>query len=142
MTEYIRPVFVYHRNYESLESNLVFSDQQSVDNVLVRLVHMSGKHVSSAFPIVDAMLPGMHRLSATFRKEVTPHGSSMTIRKFRSDPMTVIDLINFGTLDYDLAAYAWLMLENKATAIVAGQQRRARLLFSMLCFRWSTLTRR
>ena len=81
---------------------------------------MSGKHVSTAFPIVDATLPGGHRLSATFRKEVSPQGSTLTIRKFRKDPFTIIDLINFGVMDYNIAAYAWLLIENRFTAVVVG----------------------
>jgi flagellar protein FlaI len=115
-----KPLFVYHRKYETLTTNLAFQDPEKLDDLIVRLVHMSGKHVSTAFPIVDATLPGRHRLAATFRKEVSPLGSTMTIRKFREDPITVIDLINYGVLSYTLAAYAWLLLENRATAIVVG----------------------
>lgn len=113
-------VFVYHRRYESIETNLSFFNEQKLDDMIVRLVHMSGKHVSTAFPIVDATLPGGHRLAATFRREVSPQGSTMTIRKFRKDPITIIDLINFGVLDYTIAAYAWLLIENRFTAVVVG----------------------
>ena len=113
-------VFVYHRRYESIETNLTFSNETRLDDMIVRLVHMSGKHVSTAFPIVDATLPGGHRLAATFRREVSPQGSTMTIRKFRKDPITIIDLINFGVLDYTIAAYAWLLIENRFTAVVVG----------------------
>ncbi|MDA4130236.1 MAG: type II/IV secretion system ATPase subunit [Thaumarchaeota archaeon] len=113
-------VFIYHRRYESIETNLSFSNEQKLDDMIVRLVHMSGKHVSTAFPIVDATLPGGHRLAATFRREVSPQGSTMTIRKFRKDPITIIDLINFGVLDYTIASYAWLLIENRFTAVVVG----------------------
>ena len=116
----VRPVYIWQRKYESMETNLTFEKDEDLDNTIIRLVHMSGKHVSAAFPVVDATLPGKHRLSATFRREVSPHGSTATIRKFREDPMTVIDLINFGTLDHKIAAYAWLMMENRSTAIVVG----------------------
>jgi flagellar protein FlaI len=113
-------VFIFHRRYESIETNLSFSNEQKLDDTIVRLVHMSGKHVSTAFPIVDATLPGGHRLAATFRREVSPQGSTLTIRKFRKDPITIIDLINFGVLDYTIAAYAWLLIENRFTAVVVG----------------------
>jgi len=115
-----KAVFIYHRKYESIETNLNFKNEQKLDDAIVRLVHMSGKHVSTAFPIVDATLPGGHRLAATFRKEVSPQGSTLTIRKFRKDPITIIDLINFGVLDYNIAAYAWLLIENRCTAVVVG----------------------
>ena len=115
-----KSVYVYHRKYESIETNLSFKTEEKLDDAIVRLVHMSGKHVSTAFPIVDATLPGGHRLAATFRKEVSPQGSTLTIRKFRKDPITIIDLVNYGVLDYNIAAYAWLLIENRFTAVVVG----------------------
>jgi len=115
-----KSVFIYHRKYESIETNLTFKNEEKLDDAIVRLVHMSGKHVSTAFPIVDATLPGGHRLAATFRKEVSPQGSTLTIRKFRKDPFTIIDLINYDVLDYNIAAYAWLLIENRYTAVVVG----------------------
>jgi len=115
-----RPVYVWHRNYESIETNLEFENDEELDNVVVKLVHMSGKHVSSAFPIVDASLPGQHRLSVCYRREVTPFGTAFTIRKFREDPYSIIDLINLGTFSEEMAAYFWLCLENRASIMVLG----------------------
>jgi flagellar protein FlaI len=115
-----RPVYVWHRNYESIETNLEFENDEELDNVVVKLVHMAGKHVSSAFPIVDASLPGKHRLSVCYRREVTPFGTAFTIRKFREDPYSIIDLINLGTFSEEMAAYLWLCLENRASIMVLG----------------------
>ena len=75
-----KPVYVWHRKYENLETNLVFKTDEEVDNLIVKLVHMSGKHVSTAFPIVDASLPGKHRLAVCYRREITPFGTTFTIR--------------------------------------------------------------
>jgi flagellar protein FlaI len=115
-----KPVYVWHRKYENLESNLVFRDDEELDNLMVKLVHMAGKHVSSAFPIVDASLPGKHRLAVCYRREVTPFGTTFTIRKFREDPYSIIDLINLGTLSEELAAYFWIGLEHRASIMVLG----------------------
>ncbi len=115
-----RPVYVWHRNYESIETNLEFENDEELDNVVVKLVHMAGKHVSSAFPIVDASLPGKHRLAVCYRREVTPFGTAFTIRKFREDPYSIIDLINLGTYSEEMAAYFWLCLENRASIMVLG----------------------
>ena len=76
-------VFVYHRRYESIETNLTFSNEQRLDDTIVRLVHMSGKHVSTAFRSCDATLPGGHRLAATFRREVSPQGSTLDYQKIQ-----------------------------------------------------------
>jgi archaeal flagellar protein FlaI len=115
-----KPLFVYHKGYESLETNLTISDEEQMDNLITRLSHMAGKHVSTAFPIVQGTLPGRHRLVATFRREVSPQGSSATIRKFREDPLTIIDMLNLNLMDYKIAAYTWFLMQNRATAIVVG----------------------
>jgi flagellar protein FlaI len=115
-----KPVYIWHRNYESIETNIEFQTDEELDNMVVKLVHMAGKHVSSAFPIVDASLPGKHRLSVCYRREVTPFGTAFTIRKFREDPYSIIDLINIGTFSEEMAAYFWLCLENRASIMVLG----------------------
>ncbi|HML02836.1 MAG TPA: type II/IV secretion system ATPase subunit, partial [Candidatus Bathyarchaeia archaeon] len=115
-----KPVYVWHRKYESIESNLRFVDDEELDNMVVKLVHMAGKHVSSAFPIVDASLPGKHRLAVCYRREVTAFGTAFTIRKFREDPYSMIDLINIGTFSEQMAAYFWVCLENRASIMVLG----------------------
>ena len=115
-----KPVYIWHRKYENLETNLVFQNDQEVDDAVVKLVHMAGKHVSTAFPIVDASLPGKHRLAVCYRREVTPFGTAFTIRKFRDDPYSIIDLINLGTLSEEMASYFWTCLENRASLMVLG----------------------
>ncbi|MEM0322139.1 MAG: type II/IV secretion system ATPase subunit, partial [Thermoprotei archaeon] len=115
-----KPVYVFHSKYESMPTNLVFEKEEDLDDYVVRLIHISGKHISTAFPLVDATLPGRHRLMATYRQEITPFGSTVTIRKFRTDPVTIVDMLNYGTLNEPIAAYLWLMMENRLSAIVIG----------------------
>ncbi|MGC8939468.1 MAG: type II/IV secretion system ATPase subunit [Candidatus Bathyarchaeia archaeon] len=115
-----KPVYVWHRNYESVETNVEFESDEELDNMVVKLVHMAGKHVSSAFPVVDASLPGKHRLAVCYRREVTPFGTAFTIRKFREDPYSIIDLINLGTFSEEMAAYFWLCLEHRSSIMVLG----------------------
>ncbi len=115
-----KPVYIWHRNFESIETNLQLESDEILDNMVVKLVHMAGKHVSSAFPIVDASLPGKHRLAVAYRREITPFGTAFTIRKFREDPYSIIDLINIGTFSEEMAAYLWVALENRASIMVLG----------------------
>lgn len=115
-----KPVYVWHRKYESLPSNLTILDRESFNNFIIKLAHFAGKHVSSAFPIVDAMLPGRHRLAATYGEEISPSGSTFTIRKFREEPYSIIDLIELGTLNERIAAYFWVALENRLTVMTMG----------------------
>jgi flagellar protein FlaI len=114
------PVYVWHRKYESLPTNLIFTDEKHLDNLIVKLAHLSSKHISTAFPILDAMLPGKDRLAATFRREVSPKGSSFSIRRFRDEPFSIVDLMDLGTLNEEIAAYFWLLIENRMTIAVIG----------------------
>jgi flagellar protein FlaI len=114
------PVYVWHRKYESIPTNLIFTDEVNLDNLIVKLTHMANKHISTAFPLLDAMLPGKDRLAATFKREVSPKGGSFSIRRFREEPFSIIDLIELGTINEDIAAYLWLLIENRMTLAVIG----------------------
>ncbi len=115
-----KPVYIYHRKYASTRTNIVFTDEEELDDFITRVVHRQGKHVSIAHPIVDLTLPGKHRLAVSFGKETTPAGTSFTIRKFRDDPLTIVDLIMNETIDESIAAYLWMLMENKMSVMVVG----------------------
>lgn len=115
-----KPVYVWHQRYESIPTNIRFTREEDLDSLVVKLAHKAGKHVSVAFPIVDAILPEGHRLAATFKKEVSRHGSTFTIRKFREKPLSIVDLIRGGTLSSDLAAYFWKLMEYNMTGLIMG----------------------
>ncbi|MEM0014754.1 MAG: type II/IV secretion system ATPase subunit [Zestosphaera sp.] len=115
-----KSVYVWHRKYESLPTNVIFRNEIELDEYVLKLAHMAGKHISVAYPVLDAILPGGHRVAATFSKEVSTSGSSFTIRKFSESPITIADMINFGTISSDIAAYFWLAMDYKLTTLVLG----------------------
>jgi len=115
-----KPIFLWHRKYENIKTNLIFRDEIELDDFIMRVVHKAGKHVSIAFPIVDVTLPEKHRLAVSFGKETTPSGTSFTIRKFRKDPFTIVDLIENETIDESIAAYLWLLMESKMSVMIIG----------------------
>ncbi|MEM2297134.1 MAG: type II/IV secretion system ATPase subunit [Ignisphaera sp.] len=115
-----KPVYVWHRKYESLPTNIEFLSEEELDEYILKLTHMAGKHISVAYPILDAILPGGHRLAATFRKEVSTAGSTFTIRKFSESPLTIVDMINYKTISPDIAAYFWLAMDYKMTTLILG----------------------
>ncbi|MEM4591037.1 MAG: type II/IV secretion system ATPase subunit [Nitrososphaerota archaeon] len=114
------PIYVWHRDFESMPTNISFNDREALDDFIIHLAHKAGKHVSSAFPIVDAMIYGKHRLAATFREEISPRGSTFTIRKFREKPFSITELILSNVLNSEMGAYFWLLLENKASLMLIG----------------------
>jgi len=114
------PVYVWHRKYESIPSNISFTSAQVLNDFIVKMAHKSGKHISSAQPLLDGMLPEKHRLAATFMNEVSTKGSTFCIRKYREDPFSIVDLIELGTLNERIAAYFWLLLEYKMSFMIVG----------------------
>ncbi|ADC65582.1 type II secretion system protein E [Ferroglobus placidus DSM 10642] len=114
------PVFVYHRKYGNMPTNLTFSKEE-LDSYVLSLAQKANKHLSYANPIVDATLPDGSRIQITYGSEISTRGSTFTIRKFRSDPFTPIDLINLGTLSSKITAYFWLLVENKRSFMVIGE---------------------
>ncbi|MEA3558433.1 MAG: type II/IV secretion system ATPase subunit, partial [Candidatus Thermoplasmatota archaeon] len=70
--------------------------------------------------LIDATLPEGHRLNATFGREVTTRGSSFTIRKFKEDPLTIIDLVKFGTFSPEMIAHFWMAVQYGDSMIFAG----------------------
>ena len=115
-----KPIFVWHRKYESIPTNLLFNDERVYNDFIIKLAHKASKHISSANPMLDATLPEKHRMAATFQKEISTHGSSFCIRKFREDPISVVDQIGFGTMPPKLAAYFWILLENRMNFMIIG----------------------
>ncbi len=114
------PIYVWHRLYESLPTNILFEDEAELDSFIIRLAYLAGKNISIASPILDASLPEGSRIQLTYGNEVTRRGSTFTIRRFKVDPLTISDLITFNTISSEMAAYLWFVIENRASVIVAG----------------------
>lgn len=113
------PIFIYHKKYDEITSNIYFDSPSQLDSFVIRLAQICGKQISIFSPIVDGKLPDGSRLQSTLAKTVT-RGSTFTIRKFRENPLTPVDLINFKSLSLDMAAYFWMAIENGASVLFCG----------------------
>ncbi|MEM1576247.1 MAG: type II/IV secretion system ATPase subunit [Archaeoglobaceae archaeon] len=114
------PIYIFHRKYTNLKTNIVFEDEDELDSFVINLAQKCGKHLSVAEPMVDATMPDGSRIQLTLGREVTDHGSTFTIRKFREEPVTPVDLIAWKTFSAEQMAYLWLCIENKKSLIFAG----------------------
>ena len=114
------PLYVWHREHESIPTNIMYQKDSELNNFARKLAYICGKHVSMADPIVDATLPDGSRINLTLGHEITKRGSTFTIRRFRADPITIVDLIKFGTCSIDIAAFMWYLAEKKSTMLIAG----------------------
>jgi len=113
------PIFLFHRKEQNIKTNISF-DTNSLVSLAITLAQRSGKHISSASPIIDATMPEGSRLQLTFGREVTSRGTSFTIRKFRETPFTPVDLMDLQTFNVEMLVYFWLAIENNKSLVFIG----------------------
>ncbi|WP_336359436.1 type II/IV secretion system ATPase subunit [Haladaptatus sp. ZSTT2] len=113
------PLFIYHDQQDNIETTITFS-QAELDNFVIQLAQRSGKHISIGAPVVGTTLPDGSRAELVMGEEVTPRGSAFTIRRYATDPLTPIDLINYETFTLRQMAYLWLGIESGKSLIFAG----------------------
>lgn len=113
-------IYVWHRKYEYIPTNVRFETTEELNSYALRLAYLCGSHVSIAQPMLDSCLPEGSRINLTYGTEITRRGSTFTIRKFKADPLTIIDMIGFNTLSAEVAAYFWFAVENRVSIMVSG----------------------
>lgn len=114
------PLYIYHRKYGSIKSNIKFEKEDELDAYVVWLAQKCNKHISVANPLLDATIPDGSRLNATLGKHVTKRGSSFTIRRFKDNPFTPVDLLRFKTVSTEMMAYLWISVEFGSSMLVCG----------------------
>jgi len=113
------PLFLYHRKYRNIKTNIAF-ESEVLNSLAITLAQRSGKHISTGSPMIDATLPDGSRLQLTLGTEVTTRGTSFTIRKFREEPFSPIELMEIGTFNADELVYFWLAIENNKSLLFIG----------------------
>ena len=113
------PLFLYHRKYRNIKTNISF-ESDILNSLAITLAQRSGKHISTGSPMLDATLPDGSRLQLTLGTEVTTRGTSFTIRKFREEPYSPIELLDYGTFNIDALVYFWLAIENNKSLLFIG----------------------
>jgi flagellar protein FlaI len=114
-------IFLEHKIFKGLQSSVVFEDHEDLDSFVLRLSESIRKPVTLRDPILDATLPDGSRINIVYGREVSRRGSNFTIRKFGGTPLSILDLIDFGSLNYEMAAYLSLMIEEGMNLFVVGE---------------------
>ncbi|MHC1628806.1 MAG: type II/IV secretion system ATPase subunit [Candidatus Nezhaarchaeales archaeon] len=115
------PIFVEHKIFKSMKATIEFKTQEELDMFIIRLCERIGRPVSPRRPIVDASLPDGSRINVVYGSDVSRRGSNFTIRKFSSTPLSITQLIKFGTMTAQMAAYLWMLLESGMSIFVCGE---------------------
>ncbi|WP_139823693.1 CpaF family protein [Thalassobacillus devorans] len=114
------PQQVYAERGGRLElTDITFRDNDHVMAVLEKIVAPLGRRVDESSPMVDARLKDGSRVNAII-PPLALGGPTITIRKFSKDPFTIHDLIRFGTLTEEMAAFTKACVEAKLNIFVSG----------------------
>ncbi|KKH45838.1 type II/IV secretion system ATPase subunit [Methanosarcina sp. 1.H.A.2.2] len=114
-------IFVEHKIFSGLKTTISFKEISDLDSFVIRLSEKIGKPITYRNPIVDATLPDGSRINIVFGEDISRRGSNFTIRKFAGTPMSILELLELGTLDYTIAAYLWILIKEGMNCFVAGE---------------------
>ena len=114
-------VFVEHKVFSSLKTTISFEENEELNSFVIQMSEKVGKPITYRDPIVDTALLDGSRINIVFGEDVSKQGSNFTIRKFMGIPISILELIDFGTIDYTMAAYMWMMLRAGMNCFVSGE---------------------
>ncbi len=111
---------VYIERHGKLElTDKRFTDDRQVVEIIRRILAPIGRRIDEVSPMVDARLSDGSRVNAII-PPLSLTGPTITIRKFAAEPFTVKDLIGFGTLSPQIAAYLKLCVMHRRNIIISG----------------------
>jgi len=115
-------VFVFHKKFGMCKTNISISEKDLTDSIQ-RISLTIGRDFSMKSPLLDARLPDGSRVNATL-SDLSPAGATLTIRKFSSPPLTILDLIDNQTISSEAAAFLWVLVDgfgvSPQNVLVAG----------------------
>ena len=113
-----KQVFV-ERKGKLIQSDVTFYDNEQLLNVIDRIVSPLGRHIDEANPMVDARLQDGSRVNAVIAP-LSLKGPLLTIRKFSKKPLSVQNLIDFGSLTIKMAAFLEACVKGRLNVVVSG----------------------
>jgi flagellar protein FlaI len=113
------PVWVYHKKYGWLKTNIFITPETEIQNYASIVARRVGKQITTLTPLLDAHLITGDRVNATLFP-ISSHGNTITIRRFRRDPITVTDLLQNKSTSSEVMSLIWLMMQYEMNIIISG----------------------
>ncbi len=114
------PQKVYVEKQGRLErTNVVFDDNLHILKIIDRIVTPLGRHIDSDSPMVDARLPDGSRVNAVV-PPCAVDGASLTIRKFRKEKLSILQVIELNTLTQGMADFLRACVLGRLNIIISG----------------------
>jgi len=113
------PVWVYHRHFGWLKTNVFIQSEARIRHYSTTIGRDVGKEITLLNPLMDAHLRTGDRVNATL-SPISNKGNTITIRKFAEKPWSITDLINTKSMNYEVAAFVWMAMQNELSMLIAG----------------------
>jgi len=114
------PDMVYvERAGKILLTDVRFDDENHLLRVIDLIVAAVGRRIDHRTPLCDARLLDGSRVNAVI-PPISLDGPTLTVRKFSKDPYQVSDLIAFGTLTEEAAAFVRACVLARANILISG----------------------
>ena len=117
----LKHIHMDHKVFGMVTSNIRFRERELLSRYLRAMSERIGRPVSDNKPIIDGVLLDGSRINIIFSDDVSMLGPSFTIRKFAEETISVIQLIKWGTMSAQQAAYIWICLEYGMSVLVSGE---------------------
>jgi flagellar protein FlaI len=117
----LKHIHMDHKVFGMVTSNIRFRERELLARYLRAMSERIGRPVSDNKPIIDGVLLDGSRINIIFSDDVSMLGPSFTIRKFAEETISVVQLIKWGTMSAQQAAYIWICLEYGMSVLVSGE---------------------
>ncbi len=114
-------IFIEHKIFGGLRATMGFDTEEKLDKFVIELAERIKHPVTFREPVVDATLPDGSRINIVYGDDVSKRGSNFTIRKFSETPMSILELIQFHMLNYEMAAYLSIIIQEGMNVWVSGE---------------------
>ncbi|MGB0617349.1 MAG: type II/IV secretion system ATPase subunit [Candidatus Poseidoniaceae archaeon] len=117
----LKYIHMDHKVFGMVTSNIRFREREVLARYLRAMSERIGRPVSDNKPIIDGALLDGSRINIIFSDDVSMLGPSFTIRKFAEETISIVQLIQWGTMSAQVAAYVWICLEYGMSVLVSGE---------------------
>ena len=113
-----KKIFVERKGKLQL-TNVQFHDDAHLMTIIERIVSPLGRRIDESSPLVDARLADGSRVNAIV-PPLSLIGPCVTIRKFTKNPLSIDNLVGFGTLSEEMAEFLEACIRARLNIIVSG----------------------
>ena len=97
----------------------IFESERQLEDIIQKIVGQAGREVNQANPIVDTRLPDGSRVNVVL-PPISMKGATVTIRKFSKTPMTIEQLLKYGSITPEVAHVLELLVKAKYNIFISG----------------------